>query len=127
MEEQKTPEEVLDEHLHLSRTGNEEDFLRNYGEDSFLILVIRHPEIERHVYRGLEGIRTCYRTQLRKYLVNPHYTYNLHVVEGDLGLLDWSADSEAHTVTGGVDSYVIRDGHICAQTVHYVVQPAHGR
>ncbi|MGH9508394.1 MAG: hypothetical protein ACRD2M_00525 [Terriglobales bacterium] len=54
MEDFATAEQVLDEHLRLSRSVSEDDFIRSYREDSFLIMA-------NGVHRGLEGIRACYR------------------------------------------------------------------
>lgn len=108
-------EQVLDEHLELSRSGDEEDFLKSYREDSFIIM----PDGLR---RGLEEIRACFRI-LQQQLPNARYTYKARIVEQDVGLVEWSADSDISTVTDGADSYVIRDGYIRAQTIHYTLIP----
>lgn len=115
MENSATPEQVLDEHLEWSRSGCEDDFMRSYREDSFLIM-------PNGVRRGLDGIRACYR-QLKKDLPNARYTYKVRVVEKDVGFLEWSADSDTNTVADGADSYVICNGYIRAQTIHYTLIP----
>lgn len=115
MEVFATPEQVLDEHLEWSRSGSDEDFLRSYREDSFLIM-------SSGVRRGLESIRDCYR-QLNKDLPNARYTYKVRLIEQDIGFVEWSANSDTHTVAGGADSYVISDGYIRAQTIHYTLVP----
>lgn len=115
MKDIRTPQEVLKRHLERSRTHSEEDFLECYREDSFLIM-------PSGVRRGLEGIRGCYR-QLNQELPNARYTYKILVVEEDIGLLEWAADSDTHTVTDGADSYVIQNGYIRAQTIHYTLVP----
>lgn len=107
-----TPEQVLDEHLELARSGDEDDFLRSYREDSFLIM----PE---GVRSSLEGIRVCYR-KLKEDL--PNFT-TTRSVEQDVGFVEWSADSDIDIVTDGVASYVIRDAYIFAQTIHYTLTP----
>jgi hypothetical protein len=53
----------------------------------------------------------------------PGYAYKVVIIEQDVGLLEWSADSDTHTVTDGVDSYVIQDGYIRPQTIHYTPMP----
>jgi hypothetical protein len=114
----KTPipaEQVLDEHLKLSRSGDEENSLKSYREDSFIIM-------PSEVRRGLEEIRDCFRT-LQQQLPNARFTYKARIVEQDVGLLEWSADSDTNTVTDGADSYVIRDGDIRAQTIYYTLIP----
>jgi hypothetical protein len=35
----------------------------------------------------------------------------------------WTAISEVGQVRDGADSFVIRDGHIVAQTIHYTIEP----
>ena len=115
MKDTATPQEVLQRHLELSRSQSEEDFLTCYREDSFLVM-------QSGVRRGLDGIRACYR-QLNRELPNARYTYKALLIEQDVGFLEWSADSDIHIVLDGADSYVIRDGYIRAQTIHYTVQP----
>ena len=115
MKDNPTPQEVLHTHLELSRTHAERDFLTSYREDSFLIMASG-------VRRGLDEIRGCYR-QLKDDLPNARYTYKAIVVEQDVAFLEWSADSDTHTVSDGADSYVIRDGYIRAQTIHYTLVP----
>lgn len=115
MKDTATPQEVLRRHLGLSRSQSEEDFLKCYREDSFLVM-------RNGVRRGLEGVRACYR-QLNRELPNARYTYGAVIVEQDVGFLEWSADSDTHLVSDGADSYIIRDGYIRAQTVHYTLVP----
>lgn len=46
-------------------------------------------------------------------------------LEGDLapvGMLQWSARSEDTEIHDGADSYLVRDGLIVAQTIHYSVR-----
>lgn len=115
MENSATAEQVLDEHLELARSGSEDAFMRSYREDSFLIM-------PSGVRRGLEGIRACYR-QLTRDLPNARYNYKIRLVEKDVGFLEWSADSDTNTVADGADSYVICNGYIRAQTIHYTLIP----
>ncbi len=61
---------------------------------------------------------------LRSQLPDCTFAYKLRLVEDGIGLLEWSADSAAGAVRDGVGSYVIRDGLIQAQTIHYTVAPA---
>lgn len=91
------------------------DFFECYREDSFLIM-------PSGVHHGLESIRACYH-QLNQELPNAHYTYKVAIIEEDVGFLEWSADSDTHTVADGVDSYVIENGYIRAQTIHYTLVP----
>ncbi|MDP9402195.1 MAG: hypothetical protein M3P85_02435 [Actinomycetota bacterium] len=58
---------------------------------------------------------------LRRQLPDCAFTYRLRMVEGEIAMLAWSASSSVHD---GVDSYVIRDGRIRAQTIHYTIEPS---
>ncbi len=50
------------------------------------------------------------------------FTYHRKLVEGDVGFLEWSRESEHAVIRDGADSYVIREGKIVAQTIHYRVE-----
>jgi hypothetical protein len=107
--------EVLDDHLRESQTGSvEADLARNYAED--LVVLTR-----RGVYRGYDGLRQL-ATMLCTELPDPVFEYHTCFVEGDVGFLEWSGRGNNTYVDDGVDSYVIRDGKIVAQTIHYTVR-----
>ncbi len=61
---------------------------------------------------------------LRSQVPDCAVAYRLRLIEDGIGLLEWSADSAAGSVRDGVDSYVISDGLIRAQTIHYTLTPA---
>ena len=114
-----TNEQVLARHLEYARTGSEEAFLRSYREDSVLIS-------HWGVHRGLNKIRACFR-KLQSSLPNAYFTYKFHIVENDLGFLEWSAVSDTNVVADGADSYIIQNGYIRAQTIHYTLLPTPSR
>lgn len=111
-----TPEETLREHLERSRSGSEDEFLKSYREDSFLIRADG-------IFRGLEGVRASYH-QLMDELPEARFEYRVVRVEENLGLVVWTAASEKGRVEDGVDSYLLGDGYIRAQTIRYTVLPA---
>jgi hypothetical protein len=39
-------------------------------------------------------------------------------------LLEWSAESATSRADDGVETFLVRDGKIVLQTVHYTVRPA---
>lgn len=78
------------------------------------------------INHGHDGVRRLAGI-LRTYLPTGDYDYGR--VDGDVGMLEWSgrcssADTEVHD---GVDSFVIQDGLIVAQTIHYSAAPATDR
>ncbi|GIH19698.1 nuclear transport factor 2 family protein [Rugosimonospora africana] len=115
----RPPAEVFDDHLRLSAQGRfEEDIERNLSPECVVLE-------RRGVFHGREGAR-----QLARYLAeevpDARYTYVRQLAEGRVFMLEWTADSDLARVRDGVDSYVIEDGWIVAQTIHYTVEPKTG-
>jgi ketosteroid isomerase-like protein len=111
----RSAKEVLDDHLRESREGSvEADLARNYAED---VVVLSG----RGIHRGHDGLRQL-AEMLRKELPDSTFEYRTYLVEEEVGFLEWSGRSENAYVDDGADSYVIRDGKIVAQIIHYTVK-----
>lgn len=109
---QRTTQQVLDDHLRLRREGDlEADLARNYSRDCVLLTGYG-------VFHGHDGVRESAK-RLKVYAPEGHYTYQDVLTHGDMGFLEWSARSDEHAVKDGADSYLIRDGVIHVQTIHY--------
>lgn len=74
------------------------------------------------VTHGHDGVRRLAGI-LNSYLPEGEYDYHQVLVEGDVGMLDWTGTGEDLCVHDGADSYVVRDGLIVAQTIHYSARP----
>lgn len=111
MEQTRSVREVLDHHLEASIAGDPEQVLADYAETA--VMITRHG-----VYRGRQQITACF-TSLGEILPNPRYTFTTQIMEGDVVFLEWTADSDKYTVSDGADTFVICDGYIQAQTIHY--------
>ena len=59
----------------------------------------------------------------RKDLPDGRLEYRTLRVEQDMGFLEWSAANHDAVIDDGVDSFLIREGWILIQTVHYTVSP----
>jgi hypothetical protein len=111
----RSPAAVLDDHLRESQTGSvEADLARNYSEDLVVLT-------GRGVYRGHEGLKQLARI-LREELPDATFEYRTRLVQGEMGFLEWTGRSPMAEVEDGADSYLIRDGKIVAQTIHYMVK-----
>jgi hypothetical protein len=112
----RAPEEVLRDHLRRRQRGDlEGDLAANYAAD---VIVLSKDG----AYRGHDGIRQT-AAILRDLLPNAEFGYDLMRVEDGVALLGWSATVDGRTrVRGGADSFLIRDGRIAAQTIHYAVE-----
>jgi len=115
----RSPAEVLDDHLRESQHGSvEDDLVRNYAEE--LIVLTRGG-----VFRGHDGLRQLAQ-RLGDEVPDATFEYTARVVEGEVGFLEWRARGRGAEIKDGADSYLIRDGRIVAQTIHYTVIASNG-
>lgn len=111
----RSTEEVLDDHLRESVSGRvDDDLARNYAEDIVFLTSFG-------VFHGHGGVRQAAEL-LNRQLPNARFTYRVRRTAADVALLVWDAESDRSSVEDGVDSYVIRDGRIAVQTIHYNVK-----
>jgi hypothetical protein len=108
--------EVIDDHLERPRSGDfDRDARANY-----------HPHVRLFIadgiHRGHDGLRHL-ADRLTRELPDATFEYTAVFVDGDVGFLEWTATCETAVVRDGADSYVVRDGLIVAQTIHYTVEP----
>ncbi len=106
--------EVIDAHLARRAAGDLEGDLReNYSPD----VVVLSAE---GVHHGHDGVRTTAGV-LRTYVPDGRYDYRQVLAAGRFALLQWTGRSEQTRIHDGADSYVVEDGLIVAQTIHYSV------
>lgn len=74
------------------------------------------------VKRGKEGARENF-VQLFTDLPQAQWDMKTTELAGDIVFLEWEATSSKNNATHGVDTFVIRDGLIQAQTVRYALTP----
>jgi hypothetical protein len=107
--------EVFEDHLRLAGEHNfEEDIERNVSPD---IVVLER----RGIFRGREGTRKLAQL-LEEELPKAPYVYTNRLLDGRVAFLEWTAEGEHARVRDGADSFVIENGWIVAQTIHYTVE-----
>ena len=112
----RSPQQVFDDHLRLAGEHRfEDDISRNFSPDCVILE-------RRGVFRGHAGLRELARL-LSEELPDAPYTYTTQLVEGRVALLEWTAEGPHTRVRDGADSFVIEDGWVVAQTIHYTVEP----
>lgn len=112
----RSTREVLESHLALRAEGDlEADLRQNYSDDVVLL------SWGEGVHRGKDGVRELAGV-LRTYLPEGEYRYGVLVVADEYGLLRWSGSGAGTVVHDGADSFVVRDGRIVAQTIHYAAE-----
>jgi hypothetical protein len=109
----RSAREVLVDHLRLRRMGEfDRDLAENYHPDVVVMSA-------RGVYHGYDGVRDSAHLLWRAVPDPTDYVYDSILVDDRMAILEWRARSEELQVTCGVDSYLIEDGMITAQTIHY--------
>lgn len=112
----RTAEEVIEDHLRLAGEHRfDEDIERNIAPHCVILE-------RRGIFRGRDGARALARV-LEEELGPAPYVYTLRLVDGRFAFLEWTADEMHARVRDGADSFVIEDGWIVAQTIHYTVEP----
>jgi hypothetical protein len=110
----RSTREVLDDHWWIADNGAVEQTLeRNIHPDVVLLTSFR-------VYRGHDGFLTLHR-RLREQLPSPQFTYRTRLAHGEVGFLQWTAACDDRRIDDGADTYLVRDGWIVIQTIHYTV------
>ncbi|SRR6266498_1303844 len=117
---QRTTEEVFYDHLEKRKKGlAEEDIAENYDPEVVQLTCMG-------TYRGHEGVREGNRI-LKESLPGARFEYYNILIDGELVFLEWRGFSDGCEVNEGADSFIIRDGRIVAQTIHYKVHKAKAR
>jgi hypothetical protein len=116
----KTTTETFEDHLRRQAGRDLDGDLReNY--DAACVLIAASG-----VYRGHDGIRAHCQLLYRR-LPSAQWCYRTQYVDGKYAFLEWTAQSPGGSIDDGADSFVIENGKIVAQTVHYTVRYADGR
>jgi hypothetical protein len=120
----RSAQEVLDDHLNLTERFGveetwqrivEEDIRRNVSEDMVIL-------INRGTFRGHEGVRELARMLGEELPEHRAFEYTYRAVEGRMAFLEWAYEDANVRVRDGADSYLIEEGKIVAQTIHYTVE-----
>jgi hypothetical protein len=125
-------QEVLDKHLKSSNEWkDEEEMWRNFSEDLRRNFSKDCPVLtNRGTFRGHEGIRELVEMEVAQMFGGEmahggSFQYITKVVEGRMGFLEWAYEDANIRIRDGADSYLIEDGKIVAQTIHYTVEAKH--
>jgi hypothetical protein len=119
----RSAREVLDDHLDIANEWGDlpledvlaEDLRRNVSENIVIL-------INRGTFRGYDGVRELAQLLSEELPEHAAFQYTYVAAEGPLGLLEWTYEDSTTRVRDGVDSYVIENGKIVAQTIHYTVE-----
>ncbi len=111
----RSTREVLDNHLELAAAGDwRTDLDRNYADDIVVLTGFG-------TFTGRGQIRVLAEL-LEAQVPGGSFEYTTVLVHGDVGFLEWTADGPTARIRDGVDTFVIREGRIAVQTIHYTVE-----
>ncbi|QZN84187.1 nuclear transport factor 2 family protein [Cellulomonas sp. C5510] len=112
----RSTRDVVEAHLECRKAGDlERDLRENYAPD---VVVLTWGE---GAARGIDALRRSAHV-LNTYLPVGSYEYDQVLVEDQFAMLQWRGRGRGTQVHDGADSYVVRDGRIVAQTIHYATR-----
>ena len=110
----RTTTEVFQDHLAKRLVGDVEgDIKENYSEDVVFLTGTG-------AFEGHEGVRKS-AAELEHYVGSIPFEYTHTLIRGDYAFLEWTASGDGRAVCDGADGFVIKDGKIVLQTIHYSV------
>ncbi|WP_173931179.1 nuclear transport factor 2 family protein [Chelativorans sp. Marseille-P2723] len=111
-EKPRSTRQVFEDHLEKrKRHLLEEDLAKNYAKDVVLLTVNSNAV-------GHDAIRTS-AARLAEQLPDGTFEFLAKQVNGRFALLIWRGNSHRGRAIDGSDSFVIEDGLIRLQTIHY--------
>jgi len=106
----RTVQEVFNHHAQALNKANLDEVAYDYAEQAFFITK------DDGVVRGREAIKKWFGGVLFGPLAGAKFDATTLIVEGDIIYLEWKAAATANNASG-VDTFVIHNGQIQAQTV----------
>jgi hypothetical protein len=104
--------EVIQDHLQKRLVGEvEADIAENFSTDIIILSSFG-------TFRGHEGVKQCSK-KLERDIGNVSFNYNHTQIEEEYAFLEWTASKGKELVCDGADSFVVENGKIVMQTVHY--------
>ena len=110
----RSTREVFEDHLRLAQQGSfAEDMARNFSKECVVLT-------NRGAFRGHDGLCQL-ADMLQREIPDAEYAYINRLVEDRFALLEWTADCGMVAVYDGADSFVVENGKVVAQTIHYTL------
>jgi hypothetical protein len=120
----RSAREVLDDHLGIAnRWGPDQDLEEIVAEDlrrnvSEQIVIL----MNRGTFHGHDGVMQLAEMLGEELPERRAFEYTYVAAEDKMAFLEWAYEDAHVTVSDGADSYLIEEGKIVAQTIHYTVE-----
>jgi hypothetical protein len=106
--------EVLDDHLACrERNDIDADLERNYAPDVAMLT-------SKGASEGHEAVRMLH--EMLRRTVPHRYEIVTKITHGRFAFIAWRAREPGKSVEDGADSFVVEDGRIVFQSIHYSIQ-----
>lgn len=117
MNSERTTEEIFKNRLDAFSKRDIERLAADFTDHSIYISSTGAKAI------GVNAIMEIYRSYFQHLEPGTTSAIKTMVIEGDIVFLEWTSDSPSSYVNDGVDTFVMRDGFIYAQTAKFTVTP----
>lgn len=112
----RTAQDVFKHHAQAMVAGDMDDIVSDYADDALFIT-------NAGVLHGRGGVRQGF-TKIFAELPQARFDVRTRILEGDVLSLEWAATGTGSRADDGVETFLVRDGQIVLQTVHYTPGPA---
>lgn len=110
--------QVLNHHLEALGGGKLDEILKDYVEESVLIM----PDV---TIKGRDGIRAVFEGFLSGLFQPGTYEFTLDTrrVEGDVAYIIWHAKCASADIAFGTDTFIVKGGKIAVQSFAAKIEP----
>ena len=115
----RSTQEVFESHQEAIETLDFEKLAADYAEDAVLVTMDG-------AFQGREKILTGFFQTVLAQFPDVKISFEKTVYEGDVCMLQWSAESSAMTIPAGVGVFLIQDGLIQRQGEWFQIVPKEG-
>ena len=106
----RSTKEVWEHHCIAFANANIDEVMLDFAEDSVYITTNK-------VIRGRENIRELYDSHFKTLEKDSLSTIVSQTLEGEIVFFEWTFESPTIMIMDGVDTFIIRNGYIVAQTM----------
>ena len=110
----RTTKEVWEHHCVAFANADIDAVISDFAEDAFYITTNK-------IIRGKEQIRELYDSHFKSLEKNSKSVIVSETMEGEIVFFEWTFESPTIRITDGVDTFIIKDGLIVAQTMRSTV------
>lgn len=110
----RTTKEVWEHHCIAFAAADIDGVMSDFADDAIYVTA-------NNVIKGKENIRNLYDSHFKSMNKGDSSTIISQTIEGEIVFFEWAADTANTSISDGVDTFVIRNGFIAAQTMRCTV------